>query len=158
MSEDTNVRRFKTADEIDQVNDTKYREEYIPEWETWIRLKTLSAYDAVQFSLAMKDKDKSNWALINMFAKSVVDEKGELMYPGDRAKQLHKKNNRIFVRLQPVFMEMNGFNEPTKTIDTVLKFVQDAGIPEDKLEDIVVKIRRAWQSDDAQVAEERKND
>ena len=114
--------KYLTADEILDKDDVDYVEVPCPEWGGTVRLRTLTAYDAVVFSNSVKTEDGKNKAMIRIIAMCACDAEGKKIFSPENVMALMKKNLRVINRVQKAAMEHNGYTgdgekaeDPTKT-------------------------------------------
>jgi hypothetical protein len=103
-------KKFLTAAEILEADDLKVEEVDVPEWGGIVRLRPMSALEAIEYTEANKAGDKKH-AAVRMAAVCVVDEDGNPAFTADQVAQLSKKSLAAFMRIQKVAMRINGLDE-----------------------------------------------
>ena len=109
---------YLTAEDIFNSDDIDYVEVTIPEWKRdgkpgTIRLRAMSASEAMKFSEEVKDKAKLAESYIRIIALTAVKVNadgtcGDPLFVGDVAvHNLRKKKNAVFIRLQKAAMKLN---------------------------------------------------
>jgi hypothetical protein len=103
-----------TAQEIFDIDDAQYVEVAIPQWKgRHIRLKSLSAEDALAFVDVVENSKTAHQSLAKMVELSAVDENGARIFlsEGDMLK-LRKKSLKVFVRIAYEAMKLNNMTVP----------------------------------------------
>jgi hypothetical protein len=99
-------------DEIMAANDITYKEFPVPEWgeNRVIRLRVLTAAEALKFSKDMKDAAKKDDAIARIVMLCAVNPDGSKMMQSDKHLQLFKNKSIVVIqRLQREAMILNGF-------------------------------------------------
>lgn len=137
--------RILSFDDILAADDLDVRIVPIPEWKGSVRLRVLSAAEAIEFQKKMKQADKKQEAWIEIFALCAIDESGRRLFSAERQiVLLKKKSTAVFMRLQRVLLEMNAFAIPQKNWDTVLRILTEAGVESD----VIARVEQRWREDD----------
>lgn len=111
--------KILTADEIIAADDDNYNVVEVPEWGGSIRIRGLTAGEAINFQQQISNSKAKNEVLVRMVAMVAVDEEGNRIFKGkEQLEALKKKNIRPFLRIQDAFLEMNGLGDE-KDIDEV---------------------------------------
>jgi hypothetical protein len=101
--------KILTAEDILNADDVEYKKVLVPEWGGAIRLKIMSAADAIRFN-RMPNRDE---AIVQILAFCACDEDGKLLFTSAKqVEKLREKNIKVFSRLQDACLELNGFKKP----------------------------------------------
>lgn len=117
MAKEKNEKKFMSATEILSVSDIETREEWIPEWNTWVRIRGMTGSQRDRFEDSMLQgkgrNQKTN--LENLRAKlvvaSVVDENGKPLFKKDHIAALGSKAVKPLGRIVKVAQEINGITD-----------------------------------------------
>ena len=119
MSEN-GTKRYLTAEQILEMDDLNTLDVEVPEWPIdgepgIVRLKTLSAREALTFQKQMQTNNKAREdAMVSIVVLSAVDENGERLFNQKQVELLRDKSVKVFTRLQTAAMELNGFSNPKR--------------------------------------------
>jgi len=122
MSEN-GTKRYLTAEQILGMDDLNTMDVEVPEWPIdgepgTIRLKTLSAREAMTFQKSMQSSPRAREdAMVNIVVLSAVDEDNNRLFNPKQVEALRDKSVKVFTRLQTAAMELNGFATPKKELD-----------------------------------------
>ena len=117
------TKRYLTAEQILEMDDLNTMDVEVPEWPIdgepgIVRLKTLSAREALTFQKQMQTNNKAREdAMVSIVVLSAVDENGERLFNQKQVELLRDKSVKVFTRLQTAAMELNGFASPKKDED-----------------------------------------
>jgi hypothetical protein len=121
-------KRFLKGDQILAIKDIKTEELYIPEWDSWVLVRSMTAaeYDRYQKSIIVGKGKNRDINLVNARAKlvamAVVDENGQRLFTDAQIISLGQKNSAA--------------------IDRIFDLVTDlAGVTEDDIEELVDELR-----------------
>jgi hypothetical protein len=103
------VVKFLTAKEILEVNDLQVTVVDVPEWGGSVRLRPMTAEEAIEYN-ETGDPSSKKHAAVRLAALCIVDEDGDPMFTPDQVAVLSKKSLAAFMRVQRVAMEINGLN------------------------------------------------
>ena len=106
--------RLLTAEEILGLDDLDYKDIHIPEWKGTVRIRSLSALDALEYFRDVRIPAKKDDAMLLIIIKSVVDVAGNRVFKPAQIDMLRKRNFRVFARLQDEILVLNGFNKDQK--------------------------------------------
>lgn len=110
-------RKFAARTEILAASDTPIVEMEVPEWGTWVRVKTLSAAERDQFENSIIQRNGRNVKqnLLNVRARLVatalVDENGAPLFSFDDVEALGHKSARALDRIFAKAQELAGMRE-----------------------------------------------
>ena len=91
-------------EQILKADDFKYKVIEVPEWDTRLRIRTLSVGDAIKM---MGEKETIKQAVETLIA-AVVDEKGDAVFTPADQEALSKKDFKVVMR---IFNEINALHE-----------------------------------------------
>lgn len=100
-----------TAEEILSQTNLSTSEVEVPEWGGTVRLRTLSAREAIEFQKTIETpggKNKGNILIVSLCA---VDENGKRLFRDDQLQQLMELNVKAFTRLARQCVKLNGLDE-----------------------------------------------
>lgn len=105
-------RKTLSAQEILDADDAEYAYVDVPLWGGTVRLRTLTADEAMDFARLSSNSDGSMHGemMVYLVEKTAVDEQGDQLFSKEQAKGLTKKNFRIFTELQDAALELNKLN------------------------------------------------
>lgn len=110
----TPTKKFLTADEIFAADDRDFADVEVPEWKGWIRLRSLSAEEALKFMEQLQDPKTKNQGMVRIIQLCATDESGKLLFAGvDSLQKLRLKNVKVFKKLQDEAMRLIGFADET---------------------------------------------
>ena len=95
-------------DDILKSEDIEYRYVDVPEWGGRLRIRSMTAAQAAEFSEQQEKGLKNNEAAVVLIRMSAVDESDELLFTNEDIKRLRKKSLRPIVRIQDAALELNG--------------------------------------------------
>lgn len=133
-------------DDIYRVQDLETRKIPIPEWKGSLMVRVLSASEAIEFQTALRSsKVKQAEAWVDIVARCAMDENGKKLFDSpNRVKVLKEKSTPVFMRLQRILGEMNGFQQPVKNWETVERILREGGTDED----VIARVQQRWREDD----------
>ena len=113
---------YLSAEDIFAADDIDFVDVVIDEWKKGgkpgvIRLRAMSADEAIKFTEALKDKAKGADSYVRIVAATAVKVNpdgtcGEPMFQGDVAvHRLRQKKSGIFIRLQKAAMKLNNLGD-----------------------------------------------
>lgn len=106
MSED---RKYLIPSEIMSADDLQPEDVHVPEWGGYVKLRPLTAAEALQFTdAAKKDKENSNLRILVM---SAITPEGSPLFTLADVKQLQQKSLRAIMRIQRAALRLNGLKE-----------------------------------------------
>lgn len=101
-------RKTLSAQEILDADDAEYIYVDVPLWGGQVRLRTLTADEAMSFATLSSNSDGLHGEMmVFLVSKTAVDEQGEQLFTKEQAKLLTTKNFRIFTQLQDAALELN---------------------------------------------------
>lgn len=122
-TEDVN---YLSADDILNSEDIDYVDVTVPEWKRngqpgVIRLRAMTADEAIKFTEELKDKAKSVDSYIRIVAATAIDpHTGERLFRGDvMVARLRSKKSGIFIRLQKAAMKLNNLIDDDDKVKNV---------------------------------------
>lgn len=101
-----------TAGEILSSVDAQYSEVDCPEWGGIVRLRGLSAEEALEFTAASKKTERDSAALLVVM--SVVGEDGRPIFQQTDIPELRRKSMKVLMRLQRAALKLNGLDAATE--------------------------------------------
>ena len=106
-----NDKKFLTPEEILALDDLAIKEMFIPEWDSWVRFRVMSAATALAFQKSLDDPAKVKDAWVRIFALSAVNEDGTRMFDDRQLEALRKKSTTVFMRMQQFLLDINGMSK-----------------------------------------------
>lgn len=106
--------KLLTAEEILAASDLATVDVEVPEWGGTVRLRQLSAGETITFSEAASGNKKLG--TVKLIAMSAVDESGNRLFTDKQVEALKSKSIKIFVKLQKIALELNGFTEKEEAL------------------------------------------
>jgi len=110
--------KLLTKMEVLQVQDKKYMDVEVPEWDGSVRVGVMSGTDREKFESFVQSRISSDGKTTNMsdvratlLSLVLVDGKGERMFSQDDVKALGDKNGAVLARLADVAMRVNGLTK-----------------------------------------------
>lgn len=107
MSED---KHFLTAKDILDSNDLETAEMEVPEWGGTLRLRVMTADEAIKFQDVLNTPAKKS-AWVKLLALCAVDADGNRLFSDREMELLKKKSTAVFLRLQDFLLKLNGFTQ-----------------------------------------------
>ena len=110
-------RRFLSKEEIWGVQDTQIEEIWIEEWNSYVRVKSLSAAerDAYENSLLQGKGAKKEFNFANarakLAARAVVDENGKRMFTDQEIQRLSQKSASALTKIWDKARELAGMTD-----------------------------------------------
>ena len=105
-------RKTLSAQEILDADDAEYAYVDVPLWGGKVRLRTLTADEAMDFARLSGNTDGlQGEMMVYLVSKTAVDEQGAQLFTKEQAKLLTKKNFRIFTELQEAALELNKLDD-----------------------------------------------
>lgn len=101
------------ASDIVGKEDFEYREVEVPEWGGMVRLRVISAAEAIQFTEFVKGESKKN-AMLKIVALCLCDANGKRLFDDSKLQTLGSKNLKVLMRLQTESLELNGMTSKKK--------------------------------------------
>ena len=111
---------FLTAEDIFNAEDIDYVDVTVPEWKRngkpgVIRLRAMSADEAIKFTEELRDNKASDSFVRIVAATAINPETGDRLFKGDVAvHKLRAKKSGIFIRLQKAAMKLNELGDDAK--------------------------------------------
>lgn len=102
---------FLTAAEILNADDLEYTEIEVPEWKGTLRLRVMSADEAIKFQDQINTPSLKKSAWVKILALCAVDGEGKRLFSDREMEALRKKSTKVFLRIQKVLLKLNGFTE-----------------------------------------------
>jgi len=102
-------RALLTRNAILSVVDQQTEDVEVPEWGGVVRLRTLTAAEAIKFSEGVKKGDDN--AAIRILMMSAVNEDGTPMLLEEDIPELRKKSLKTIFRLQKAALRLNGLGK-----------------------------------------------
>lgn len=102
--------KILSVDEILEAPDIITSQVYIREWGGSVKLRNLSAAEAIDFVRQHKD-DKEGASAVEIVALCAIDENGERLFTKEKVQELKKKSFRAILKLQDEAMRINGMKE-----------------------------------------------
>ena len=104
--------KILTAEDILNTDDKEYVIVPVPQWKGSVRLKTLTAGEAMEFAKLANKKDKlSENLIVHLVSKSAVDEDGKLLFNKEQSGKLIDKNFGAFKIIQEAALKLNGLDD-----------------------------------------------
>lgn len=103
-------KKMLSATEILEVQDLVVVEVDIPEWGGTVRLRPMSAEEAISYNDTVTKGDKRHGA-VKLAALCLVKEDGTAMFTEEQAGLLQKKSLAGLMRIQRVALKINGLTE-----------------------------------------------
>lgn len=108
-------KRTLTAEEILSSVDAQYCEIDCPEWGGAVRLRSLSAEEALHFAETAKKDEKNGAAMLVVM--SAVDDQGKQLFTFENITAIRRKSMRVINRLQTAALKLNGLDDVSKAQD-----------------------------------------
>lgn len=137
---------FLSADDILVSEDLDVKTVHIPEWKGSVRFRAMSALEAIKFQEGLNGPQRRQ-AWVQIFALCAVDEDGNRLFGPEKMEALRKKSTPVFLRLQKMLMQLNGFTQPDKSWESLHKILTESGVEAD----IIRRVEDAWKSEDEEV-------
>lgn len=100
--------RVLSMEDVLSVDDREYVNVLVPEWGGSVRLRVLTALEALDFHEQLKNPNVSKKAMIRLVHLCAVNADGTQMFPRpDQVDALGKKNIKALMRLQDAALEIN---------------------------------------------------
>lgn len=80
----------------------------VPEWDGVVRLRTLTAAEAIKFSEGVRKGEEN--AAIRILLLSAVNEDGTPLFLDEDIPELKKKSMKVMLRLQRAALRLNGLS------------------------------------------------
>lgn len=122
-------KKFLKGDQILAINDIKTEELYIPEWDSWVLVRTMSGaeYDRYQKSILIgkgKNRDVNlTDARAKLVALVVVDETGKRLFTDSQVTALGQKSSAAIGRIFDLGTDLAGITE--EDIEELVDELQD---------------------------------
>lgn len=140
--------KFLTADDILISDDIETLDVYVPEWKGTVQFRAMSAEAAIGFQDTLdKNNPQRKQSLVRLFQLCAVDRDGNTLFSSGKLEQIRKKSWPVLLRLQRPLMQLNGFAQKDKSLETVQKILADAGVEIS----IIEKATALWKEDDESV-------
>lgn len=97
-------------DAVKSAVDVEFRDVDVPEWGGTLRLRTLTAEEAMQFAEG-DGKFGHREAALRVIMLCAIDEKGDRIFSDEDLPMLRKRSMKIILRVQRVAMELNGLGD-----------------------------------------------
>lgn len=109
--EEQKERKFRSAEDILATEDIEEVDVYVPEWDTLVRLRSLSGLEAQKFVEAFPPGERQTASAVNIVALSAIKEDGTPLFTKEQVEELKAKSLRAIMRLQKVTLKINGLSE-----------------------------------------------
>ena len=110
-------KKFLTGSQILAIPDIKTEELYIPEWDTWVLVRTLTGAEYAQYLKSIqtgkgknKDVDMAN-AQAKLVALATVDQSGRRLWTASQVTALGEKSSAALARIFDKATDMAGLGE-----------------------------------------------
>lgn len=114
-----------TAEQVKQGEQYKFVDVEVPEWGGSVRLRALSAADALGFLDFAKKPGNTNMAMLEIIRMCAVDESNNRLFASND--ELQSKSLFVLLRLQREAIALNGFK---REVGELLKNVLSGAAPE----------------------------
>jgi hypothetical protein len=110
-------KKFLKGDQILAINDIKTQELFIPDWDSWVRVRTMSGaeYDRYQKSILIGKGKNRDVNLMNARAKlvalTVVDENGQRVFTDSQINALGQKSSAAIGLIFDLATDLAGITE-----------------------------------------------
>lgn len=101
--------KILTAADILQADDIRTVDVLTPEWGGAVRIRSLTANEAIEFARSQTNK-KENTSAIDIVVLSAIDEDGEKLFTHEQIDALRKKSFRPIIQIQEKALEINGMS------------------------------------------------
>lgn len=105
-------KKILSAAEILAASDITPIEVEVPEWGGTVRLRPLSAAEALAFTNSMTKTTNDS---VRLLALSAVDEAGKTIFTDKDIERLSQKALKPIMRLQDAALELNGLKKEAQT-------------------------------------------
>lgn len=139
----TPTEQFLTADDILTSEDLEAKIVYIPEWKGSVRFRAMSAFEAIKFQEGVRGPQRRE-AWVKIFALCAVDKDGERLFSDAKMEALRKKSAPVYLRLQKMLMDLNGFTQPDRSLESVIQILTNSGVDAD----VIRRVEDAWKTED----------
>jgi hypothetical protein len=112
--ESVEPRKMLTAEDILSADDLQVVEVDVPEWGGVVRLRPLTAQQAIKFAEEAKE-NKGALSAVNVAAMCIVDATGSPMFNAEQLEKLKSKSLRAMMRIQKEALRINGLDEKAET-------------------------------------------
>lgn len=115
-----------TTEDILAADDSELKPVTIPEWKKngadgLAYLKVMSAKDAMRFGELMADPARRPDAMLRLVGFCLVNAKGERLMPDAMLEKFREKSVKVYMRLQKIALELNGFTDDEKATESAKK-------------------------------------
>ena len=110
-TEETEERKFRSAEEILVTEDIETVDVYVPEWDTLVKLRSLSGLEAEKFVAAFPPGERKTTSAVHIVALCAIKEDGTPLFTSTQVEELKKKSLRAIMRLQKEVLRINGLSE-----------------------------------------------
>jgi hypothetical protein len=115
-------RHYATSDEILSTDDVMVRDEYIPEWRTWVTMRSMTAEEAIKFQEESTGPAEKNSDILLVLLCAVRRDPGDPdnvekftpLFERNKLAAVKKKNLNAIKRLQRVALELNTLGADLK--------------------------------------------
>jgi hypothetical protein len=117
MRGDMDEKKFLKGEQILAINDIKTQELFIPDWDSWVRVRTMSGaeYDRYQKSILIGKGKNRDVNLMNARAKlvalTVVDENGQRLFTDSQITALGQKSSAAIGLIFDLATDLAGITE-----------------------------------------------
>ena len=98
--------KLLSADEIVAAPDAEFEDVHVPEWNGTVRIRVLSAGEAIEFTERVKGEARKNMMLI-LLQLTLSKADGTPMFTPQQLQAIGKKNLKILARLQEKALKLN---------------------------------------------------
>lgn len=103
-------RVYLSRDEILGLDDLPVEDLWVPEWNTWIRIRAMDALTAQRYADLLSDGAEDS-VYVKMATFSAVDEQGELLFTTADLEALGRKNFAAVKRVAQAGMRLSGIGK-----------------------------------------------
>lgn len=135
--------KLLSADDILVSDDQETLDIYVKEWKGTVSFRAMTADVAIGFQDRLKGP-QARQAIVVLFQLCAVDRDGMPLFTPAKLETLRKKSWPVFLRLQKPLMQLNGFLQPDKSLDTVRRILTESGVEEN----IIERVSASWKADD----------
>jgi hypothetical protein len=100
-------------DDIIAADDRQYIYVPVPEWNGVVKLRTLTAGEAMEFNDSLEGPSKKN-AMLKIVSLCAVNEDGSRLFNESKFDAAKKKNLKVMIRLQEAAAELNVIGKKKK--------------------------------------------
>lgn len=109
-------KKFLTAAEILEKDDLPVQEIDVPEWGGTLRLRPLTAEEAISYNDTIKSGGDKRHAAVILAGLCLVNEDGAPLFSAKEVQLLAKKSLSALMKIQRVALKINGLTKDEETI------------------------------------------